>query len=297
MYQSTRVGLDDCNTILQRQRFDEVLLAEVEVHGALVHGRVRAVALDETEKRAGLAVDDRKGLRVARAQRDAGCRVVAALPDVAGRRLLELGEQRRTLDGHGPECLGVLRVDRSLVGGRQHVRVEDPRVRVVENRCLDPAREQGVRLAREELVERVVRRHEDRESSFSAAGASPLLPERCDGSREADRDGAVEKADVDPELECVGRRYAEKLALDETPLDLASLLGGVAGPVRSEPSCSRGVDALGGEAVDQLGCLAALREADRPQSARGELGEEPRGVAERSSRAARAPRRGAGDSR
>ncbi len=152
---------------------------------------------------------------------------------------------------------------------------------MVEDRGLDSARQECVRLAREELVERVVRRDEDREPALTPAGASPLLPQRRDGSREADGDGAVEEADVDPELERVGRGHAEELALDESPLDLASLLGGVAGSIRREPSCSRGVDALGGEAVDQLGRLAALREADRPQPSRRELGEESRRVAER----------------
>ena len=51
--------------ILERERFDEVLLAEVEVDGAFVHGRIRTVALDEPQERAGLAVDDRERLGVA----------------------------------------------------------------------------------------------------------------------------------------------------------------------------------------------------------------------------------------
>ena len=143
----------------------------------------------------------------------------------------------------------------------------------------------GVRGARRARARRTgrARRRSRRGSRGRARGAraSPLLPERGDGSREADRDRAVEEADVDPELERVRRRHAEELALDEPPLDLAPLLGGVAGAVRGEPARGRGVDALGGEAVDQLGRLAALREADRPQPARRELGEEPRRVAER----------------
>ena len=73
-----------------RQRLDEVLLAEVEVDRALVHGRVRAVSLDEAEERAGLAVDDGERLGIARAERDARGRIVAALPHVARRRVLEL---------------------------------------------------------------------------------------------------------------------------------------------------------------------------------------------------------------
>ena len=49
---------DDRDPILDRQRIDEVLLPEVEVDRALVHGRVRPVALDEPEERARLAVHD-----------------------------------------------------------------------------------------------------------------------------------------------------------------------------------------------------------------------------------------------
>ena len=69
----------------------------------------------------------------------------------------------------------------------------------------------------------------------AAAGAAPLLAQRRDGAGEADRDRAVEQADVDPELERVGCGHPEQLALDEAPLDLAALLGRVAGAVGSEP--------------------------------------------------------------
>ncbi len=87
-------GRDDGDAVLERERLDEVLLAEMEVDGALVHGRVRAVALDEPEQRAGVAVDDRERLRVAGAERHASGRVVAAFPHVTGGRVLELGERR-----------------------------------------------------------------------------------------------------------------------------------------------------------------------------------------------------------
>ena len=115
--------------------------------------------------------------------------------------------------------------------------VEHARVRVVEDRRLDPALEQRRRLAHEVLVERVLRGDEHREAVLAAAGASPLLAQARDRAGEADRDRAVEVADVDPELERVGRGDAEQLALDEPPLDLAALLRRVAGAVRGEPRC------------------------------------------------------------
>ena len=83
-----------------------------------------------------------------------------------------------------------------------------------------------------------------REPVAAAAGASPLLAQRRDRAGEADGDRAVEQADVDAELERVRRRDAEQLALDEPPLDLAPLLGRVAGAVRREPLRRRGLDAI-----------------------------------------------------
>jgi hypothetical protein len=152
---------------------------------------------------------------------------------------------------------------------------------VVEDRGLHSAREERVRLAGEELVESVVGGDQLGEPSPPSSGTSPLLAERGDGARKPDRDRAVEEADVDAELERVGCRDPEQLACDESPLDLASLLGRVPGPVGGEPAGDLGVEALDGEAVDELCGPTALREADRPQPAGDEGREEAGGVTER----------------
>ena len=159
--------------------------------------------------------------------------------------------------------------------------VEDAWIRVVEDRRLDRSREQRLRLAHEVLVERVLARDQDGEAGAAAAGPPPLLPQRRDRPREADRDRAVERADVDPQLERVGRRDAEQVARHQPLLDLAALRRRVAGAVRRQPRRHRRLDPLGREAVDQLDRLAALREADRPQALRDEAGQQARGVAER----------------
>ena len=172
---------------------------------------------------------------------------------------------------------------------------EDTRVRVVEDRRLDPAAEQLVRLAHEVLVERVLGRDEHGEPVPAPPRAAPLLAQRGDRAREADGDHGVEKPDVDAELERVGRGDAEQVALGEPPLDLAPLLGRVAGAVRRETRVV--VEPLGGEAVDQLRRLAALGEGQRPQAALDEARLELRRLGERRARAARAPRRGAAGSR
>ena len=258
-------GNDERDAALVVELLDEVLLAEVEVDRALVDGRVRPLPLDEAEERSTLPLDDGERVGVARAERDPCGRVVAPLPDVSGGGVLELRKLRRPLERLWPELRRIGLVERRLVGGRVHVGVEDPGIRVVEDRRLDAAREECVRLAREELVERVLARDEHGQPALTAAGAAPLLTQRGDRPREADRDRAVEEADVDAELERVGRRHAEQLALDEASLDVAPLLCRVAGAIGGEASRGLGIDPLGREAVDQLGRLAALREADRPQ--------------------------------
>ena len=175
--------------------------------------------------------------------------------------------------------------------------VEHPRVRVVEPRRLDVPREQRLGVAHEELVERVLARDQDRQAVPAPAGTAPLLAQRRHRPGEADGDGGVELADVDPELERVGGRDAEQVALDEAALDLAPLGGRVAGAVRREPLRDLGVDPVGGEAVHELGGAARLREADRAQAAGHEPGHEARGLAQRARRAARAPRRAGPGSR
>ena len=156
--------------------------------------------------------------------------------------------------------------------------VEHARVLVVEDRRLDPPAEQRARLAHEVLVEGVLARDEHRETVSAAAGPAPLLPQRRDRPREADRDHAVEQADVDSELERVRRAHAEQLALEQPPFDLAPLRGRVAGAVGREQRVV--AEPVGGEAVDQLRRAAALGETERAQAALDQVGQQLRGLAE-----------------
>src|SRR5262249_34116642 len=127
----------------------------------------------------------------------------------------------------------------------------------------------------------VLRRDQDREAVLAAAGASPLLAKAGDRAGEADRDRAVEVADVDAELERVGGRDAEQLALYQASLDLPSLLRCVARAVRGQPGPGRGIEPIAREAVDELRRLPALREADRAEAASDESRKQPRRLAER----------------
>ena len=109
--------LDDRGAGAVVERLHQVLLAEVQVDGALVHRRVRPLPLDEPENRAGGAVDDREGVLAARAQPEPAGGGVATLPDEAGRRPLELRQQLGALEGLGAERGGVRPAGRPLVGG------------------------------------------------------------------------------------------------------------------------------------------------------------------------------------
>ena len=159
----------------QVELLHEVRLAEVEVDRALVDGRVRAAALDEAEQRARRGVDDGEGVGVRRAERRACRGVVLAGPDVARLRVLQLRENGGALQRLVAEHVAVGVVERRLERGCSHVAVEDARVRMIEDRGFDAAPEQRLRLAHEELVERVLRRDENGEPVAAAAGPAPLL--------------------------------------------------------------------------------------------------------------------------
>src|SRR5204862_6170621 len=77
------------------------------------------------------------------------------------------------------------------------------------------------------------------------------------------------------------RRDAQELAGEKTALQLAALLRRVAGAVGSEAARGLLVDALSGHAMHELRRLAALGEADRPQVALDEGGQQARRLAER----------------
>ena len=254
----------------------------MEVDGAVVHRRVGALALDQAEHGAGRRVDHRERVGARRAQRDAGGRVVAARP----RRSPPAcggssGSSAARSSATSPSTSRSRVVERRLEGGRPDVAVEHARVRVVEDRRLDPPPEQRLRLAHEVLVERVLARDEDRQAVAAPPGAAPLLAEARHRAGEAGRDHAVEQPDVDAELERVGRGDSEQLAGGQPLLDLAPLCRRVAGAVRGEPVAVLRAEPVGGEPVDQLRRLPALREAERAQPALDERGHQARRLAER----------------
>ena len=92
------------------------------------------------------------------------------------------------------------------------------------------------------LVELVVAGDEHRRGPAPRpSGAAGLLAHRRERAGEAVEHDRVEPADVDAELERVGRRDAEQAAVAEPAFELAALLGEVAGAVRGDPAGHVGI--------------------------------------------------------
>ena len=200
-----------------------------------MHGRVRPLALDDAEHGARLRVDDRERVGLVERSGDARGGVVACRPRRSPPSCrFSSGSAAARSSASGPSVAASRSSSGASNAAERHVPVEDARVRVVEDRRLDAAPEQRLGLAHEVLVERVLARDEHGEPVAAPAGPAPLLAQARDGPGEADRDGAVEQADVDAELERVRRGDAEQLALHQPALDLAPLRGGVPGAVGRE---------------------------------------------------------------
>ena len=131
-------------------------------------------------------------------------------------------------------------------------------------------------------------------------GAAPHLAQRGDGAGERDDDRRVELADVDAELQRVGRDDRAQLAARQPPLELAALLGGVAGAVGHDELGELGVgvacEVLLDQAAQQLDALARLHEADRRARPRARAAPAARRPRRAPSGACRAPRRSAAGS-
>ena len=125
-------------------------------------------------------------------------------------RLGQLVEHRTCA---GPEQGQVGLHERGLVRGRAQVRTEDDGVVRVEDRRLDRLAQQGLGMVDEIGVEGVVPGHEDGQRVLgSPPGPADLLPEGGTGPGEPRHQHGVEAADVDAELERVGRGQSDELA-------------------------------------------------------------------------------------
>ena len=166
--------------------------------------------------------------------------------------------------------------------GARNLRSKHERVRRIDDRGLGRAPEQLGRVGGVPLVELVVAGDEHRRGPPSGASRPPgLLAHRRERAREAVEHHRVEAADVDAELQRVRCRDAEQAAVAEPALELAPLLGQVAGAVRGDavrPAGDRRRQAAPGLGRDELGAAPAAGERQRGSAVAHEPGEQLRGL-------------------
>ena len=260
----------------------------VQVDRAGVNGGVRPGGLHVADHLPTLGLHDRNRVRRRRAQGDPRGGVAGPARQIAPAALAQralLHEPPRVLLPAWAEHLGVLRRQRQLVRSRGQMRLVDLFGFVVEDRLLHGPLEELGRVAAEELVERVLTGHVHREARIAASGPAPHLAQARHRAREGHAERRVQIADVDAELERVGGHDRQQIALREALLDLASLRRRVAGAVGRDALRQVGppgvLEALAREALDQLHTSARLQEADRPDLALDQLGQQVRGLGQR----------------
>ena len=214
---------------------DDVAPPQVQVHGAGVAEAEDAFALDGADDLPLARLDDGELLVARGAQADAGGGGVRPGPDqavLATPQPAALGEplglQKTLLAEEGLVVGG----QRTLVGGGLQVRPTDVRVVQVDDRLLDAASQEALRLAHEVLVERVLAGHQHGIAVPGPAGPAPALAQAGDRAGEAGDERDVQAADVDAQLERLRGDDGVELVGEQAPLDVAPLLRRVAGAVR-----------------------------------------------------------------
>ena len=167
------------------------------------------------------------------------------------------------------EVFGILIRQRALVCRAEQVGAEDQRALVVEDRRLHASLQEVLRVTAEELVQRVLSCQVEGQASSAPAGPTPHLAQRGDRAGKGHNHRGVQLADVDAELQRVGRDHRAQLAAHQAALELAPLLGGVAGAVGGDQLRQLAVRArelFPHQPAQQLHRLARLDEADRARA-------------------------------
>ena len=164
--------------------------------------------------------------------------------------------------------------ERQLERRALHVIDQDVQVVRIDQRVLGRRVEEVRRVADDELIERRAAGDEHRRrAAAAAAGAAGALPGGGDRARIAGHHADVERADVDPELQRVGRDDGAHAALAQSLLDLAPALRQVAAAIAADliARARRAVEVVLEIRRQDLGRQPALREDDHLQLALQEL--------------------------
>ena len=160
--------------------------------------------LDRADDLAALGLDHRHRVRRRGAQRDPAGRVALAARQVAPGALAQLAQADQPPRGRLPAVAQELLVagrQRQLVRGGAQVGQEDLLGLVVQDRRLHRPVQELVRVAAEELVQRVGAGHVQGQAGVAPPGAAPHLAQRGHRAREGHADGRVQLADVDAQLQ------------------------------------------------------------------------------------------------
>ena len=153
--------------------------------------------------------------------------------------------------------------------GARQVLQHDVRVVGVEPRLLDRRAGDELGVVHQILVDRRVLRHEEDQRAVAlAAHAAGLLPEARHRAGVAREDADVEVADVDAELQRVGRNDRRDAPLEEVLLELPPLGGQEAAAVGLDLLLEFGV-AVRDRPPQALHLLPRAAEADRAHAGRG----------------------------
>ena len=133
-------------------------------------------------------------------------------------------EDRRVVDGQG-----------QFRRRRAHMRQLNRQIVAIDHGVLRGLARQPIRVLRDVLVRRRHRQEHNRVRHFSATPrTADLLPKACARPRKAALDDHFQRADVDAQLQRVGRNHAQQPPVRQLFFDLAPLFRGVAAPITGQ---------------------------------------------------------------
>ena len=273
--------MDEGDSRLQVEGVDDVALALMQIHRAGVHRRRCLTRPGTAQHPPGVGFQDR--------DLSAG-----GAPDVHRRvRIHSRGgevpagtaTQQTVVDQCGGDLLGApgphLSVGQRQLGRRaQQLRTQDVRVGRVDHHPFDGFVQQRCGMVHQVRVERIVAGDQNDQCALAApARTAGLLPERCDGTREARKHNGIEAGDVDPELQRIGGGQSAQLAVGQRPFQSPTILGQVTGPIRRHLIGEIGVrvgQPCPGPECDEFGTPARAHERQRAGPLPHQVGHHPR---------------------
>ncbi len=255
--------------MFQVEFLDQVGLAFVQVDRLWMHHPESALAIHLADGPQASLLLDLQQVAVGGdvPERYLAGRVLVRHPEVGAVRTVQLPalfeilqELEQLVDRQPPKILA--RLERQLEGCRTDVVEQDQQIIGLDQRLFGGAPKEVLRVARQELVERIRCSYQNGQGGLVAApGAAGLLPGAGDGAGIAGQDSRLELSDVDTEFERSGCHDRIDLAFAQSLLDRTSFERQVAAAVAAYlPGLVAAFGAQVGE--HQLDCRARPAEQD-----------------------------------